>query len=198
MLRFTFRLTSALLLTITPGCGNSHPPVDSHDRPPKQSTPDTSTRTGNSQASNESDDFLTDSETSEASITDAMESDTLKQAMIDVTADLLKKQQPDTELTAVRGQVEDGIAQIREDVPYFLMVSAEAEKKLQAGTPLDGAAKRIADVEAVLNEYGIPRSGRVVSLLEQYKARNLSPVRTELLAQLIAAHKKKVEDALSN
>ncbi|PAY16789.1 hypothetical protein CKO51_24930 [Rhodopirellula sp. SM50] len=80
----------------------------------------------------------------------------------------------------------------------FLMVSAEDEKKLGAGTPIEGVDKRIADAEAFLNEYGIQLSGLVQSLLPQHKAGDLNPVRTELFAHLIVADMKKAAAALTN
>lgn len=78
------------------------------------------------------------------------------------------------------------------------MVSAEDEKKLGAGTPIEGVDKRIADAEAFLNEYGIQLSGLVQSLLPQHKAGDLNPVRTELFAHLIVADMKKAAAALTN
>ena len=118
--------------------------------------------------------------------------------MIDVAAELMKEQQPNAEPDAIRAQVENAIAQIRKDVPNFLMVSAETEEKLQAGTPVEGAPRRITDAEAFLNEYGLQLSGLVKSLLPRHKAGSLNPVRTELLAQLIVADMKKAQDALTN
>ena len=120
------------------------------------------------------------------------------QAMIDVAADLMKEQQPNAEPDAIRAQVENAIAQIRKDVPNFLMVSAETEEKLQAGTPVEGAPRRITDAEAFFNEYGLQFGGLVETLLPQHKAGSFDPVRTELLAQLIVADMKKAQDALTN
>jgi len=59
-------------------------------------------------------------------------------------------------------------------------------------------AKRIADAEALLNNYVGQLSGVVQWLLPRHKAGNLDAVRTELLAQLIVADMKKAQDALSN
>ena len=118
--------------------------------------------------------------------------------MVEVTFELMKEQQPGTEFDAVRTQVETAIVQVRKEVPDFLMVSAEDEKKLGAGTPIEGADKRIADAEAFLNESGLQLSGLVQLLLPQHKAGDLNPVRTELLAHLIVADMKKAEAALIN
>lgn len=195
---FKFCASIALLLTIVAGCSNSDAPTNGDGAPPDQSTVDASTDSDDSQQTNESFDSGAPSETPESRNTAATESNTLKQAMIDVTADLMKKQQPDTGPDAIRGQVENGIAQIRKEVPNFLMVSADTEEKLKAGTQIESSNKRISDAEAFLNEYGIQRSGLVAALLQQHKTGTLSPVRTELLAQLIVADKQKAEDALSN
>ena len=78
------------------------------------------------------------------------------------------------------------------------MISAETEGKLQAGTPVEGVANRIASAEAFLNDHGLQISGLVKSLLSKYKAGNLNAVRTELLAQLIVADMKKAQEALAN
>ena len=78
------------------------------------------------------------------------------------------------------------------------MVSAETEAKLQAGTPIEDAAKRIADAEGFFNEFEIQLSGLIRSLLPQHKAGSLSPIRTEVRAQLLVADRGKAEEALTN
>jgi len=126
------------------------------------------------------------------------ESTILKQEMVDAAVEIMKTQEPNTDPNEVRGQVENAIVQIRKHYPEFLIVSAEAEEKLRAGTPIHDSAKRIADAESFLSEFEIQLSGLVQSLLPQHKAGNLTPVRTELLAQLIVADMKKAERALTN
>ena len=128
----------------------------------------------------------------------AIESAALKQAMVDVTINLMKKQQTNVDPNAVRTQVENGIIQIRKEIPEFLIVSVETEQQLQAGTQIEGCDEKISDAEAFLNEAGIQLTGLVVSLLPQHKAGTLSPVQTELLAQLIVADMKKTQAALTN
>lgn len=61
----------------------------------------------------------------------------------------------------------------------------------------ENAVERIAAAESFLNEYGIQSSGLAASLLSKHKAGELSPVHTELLAQLMVADKTKAEKALS-
>tara|TARA_R110002072_G_C7945043_1_gene532779 strand:- start:52 stop:561 length:510 start_codon:yes stop_codon:yes gene_type:complete len=164
------------------GCGKSDAPADSANPAPAQSTGDTS-----------------DAEPDRGASTNSarIESAALKQAMLDVTLDLMKKQDPNTDPDAVRTQVESAIAQIRKDVPDFLMLSGENEKKLQAGTQVEGVDKRITEAEAFLNDTGIQLTGLVASLLPQHKAGTLSPVGTELLAHLIVADMKKTKAALT-
>ncbi len=127
-----------------------------------------------------------------------IESAALKQAMIDVATLTMKLQDPNTETNAVERQVESAITQIRKEVPEFLMVSAETEQQLLAGKAIESAAKRIAEAETFLSDSGVEFSGLVRSLLPEHKAGNLSPLRTELLAQLITADMKKIESALMN
>ena len=173
-------------------------PTDSAVVQPHESTDDASTVEDDSQPTKDIVDSQPELETARSTNTTATVSATLKQAMIDVSVDLMKEQQPDTEPDAVRSQVEEAIAQIRKNVPDFLVVSTETEEKLQAGTPVQDAARRIAEAEAFLNEYVGQISGLVGCLLPQHKAGNLDAVRTELLAQLIVADMKKAQDALTN
>jgi hypothetical protein len=170
------------------------PPTDSAGAQPDDSTDDGSTFEDDSQPTEDTVDSRATPEIAESTDTAAAVSATLKQAMID----LMKERQPDTEPDAVRSQVESAIVQIRKDVPEFLVVSTETEEKLEAGIPVQNATKRIADAEAFLNENAGQLSGIVQWLLPQHKAGNLDAVRTELLAQLIVADMKKVQDALTN
>ena len=115
MLRMPSYITIVLLLILLAGCGKPEPPVDvgqpSTDPAESPAKPDTAA------AENAS----------------LKESQTLKQAMVDVTMELMKEKQPDIGIDAVREQVEKGITQIREDVPGFLMVSIDEETDLQSG-----------------------------------------------------------------
>lgn len=180
MLRMTSCVTIAFLLTVVAGCGEPEASVDK------------------GQSTNEPANSPAMPETAESKSTSVKESQTLKQAMVDATAELMKGQQPEIDMAAIRNQVEKGILQIRKDFPEFLMVSVETENRLQSDTQIEGAAKSIADAEAFLNEYGIQLGGLTASLLIKHKAGNLSPVSTELLAQLIVADKAKAEKALGN
>ena len=197
MTRFSFCVTTALLLVVLAGCDNSDAPADSANTVPAQPTGDTSGAANGSQVAHDRDDPPAEPDSSGSTNTASFESAALKQAMLDVTVDLLKKQDPNTGADAVRTQVESAIAQIRKDVPDFLRLSRENERKLQAGTPIEGVDKRITEAEAFLNNTGIQLTGLVASLLPQHKAGTLSPVRTELLAQLIVADMKKTNAALT-
>jgi hypothetical protein len=195
MSRFSSLITTALLVAIVAGCGETKTLDDGQDNPSRVDAP---TGTDKLPPAKEPDNSPAESGNSESTNNAAIESVLLKREMIDAAAELMQQQQPDTEPDAVRGKVDNGIAQIRKEVPDFLMVSAETEKKLQTGTPIEGTTKRIAEAEAFFDEYSIRQSGLVASLLQQHKAGKLSPVRTELLAQLIVAEKQRVEAALSN
>ena len=201
MPRLRLCLLIALLLATVTGCGSSTTPADSSGDtvggPEDESAVNASTDADDSQLTEQSGHSQIEPEPSDSTNV-AVESGALKQAMIDITFEHMKAQDPTTELDVVRDQVEQAIAQIRKDVPEFLVVSAEIEKKLAAGTPIEGSAKKIAEAEGFFSEYGLQLSGLVTSLLPQHKAGDLSPVHTELLAQLIGADKKKAEDALSN
>ncbi len=173
-------ITNVLLLIFVGGCGKPEPPLDAG-----QSSRDPA----NSSAKPET------AVPENASLT---ESQTLKQAMVDVTMELMKDKQPDVNIDDVRDQVEKGITQIRKDVPGFLMVSVETETDLQSGAQSENAGMRIADAEAFLKEFGIQTGGLVASLLAKHKTGDLSPAHTELLAQLMVADKTKAEKALSD
>lgn len=170
------------------------PPIDSAGAQPDESTDDGSTVEDDTQPTEDTVDSQPTTEIAESTDTAAAVNATLKQAMID----LMKERQPDTEPDTVRSQVEGTIVQIRKDVPEFLVVSTETEEKLKAGIPVQSATKRIADAETFLNDYVGQLSGIVQWLLPQHKAGNLDAVRTELLAQLIVADMKKVQDTLTN
>jgi len=127
-----------------------------------------------------------------------IESAVLKQDMIDASFEIMKAKDPDLDRKTVAAQVQNGIEEIREIDPEFLIVSAKSEAKLSAGKPLEDSTKRIAEAEQFLSETGIQTSGLVQALLPQYKAGALSPVRTELLAQLVVAEMEKAKQALAN
>ena len=180
MLRMTACVTIAFLLTVAAGCGEPEASVDK------------------GQSTNEPTNSPAMPETAEPKRSSATESQTLKQAMVDATAELMKGQQPEFDMAAIRNQVEKGIIQIRKDFPDFLMVSVETENRLLSDTQIEDTAKRIANAEAFLNEYGIQPGGLVASLLIKHKSGNLSPASTELLAQLIVADMTKAEKSLGN
>lgn len=189
MIRNALCLFTAMLFFVLAGCGNSNTPADNADQAKREFSPDTEGAPNNTR---------TETETTESTNTGEVESAALKQEMVAVTVELMKKQQPGTEPDTVRTQVETAIVQVRKEVPDFLMVSAEDEKKLEAGSLIEGSDKRIADAEAFLNESRLQFSVLVQTLLPQHKAGNLNPVRTELLAHLIVADKKKADAALTN
>ena len=197
MTRFSFCAPTALLLVILAGCGNSDAPADSANSAPAQSTGDASDAANGSQPAQDRDDPPMEPESSGSTNSASIESAALKQAMLEVTVELMQKQDPNTDPDTVRTQVESAIAKIRKDVPDFLMLSGENEKELKAGTQIDGVDKRITEAEAFLNDTGIQLTGLVASLLPQLKAGTLSPVQTELLAQLIVADMKKAKAALT-
>lgn len=128
------------------------------------------------------------------------ESTVLKQEMIAAMAEIMKAREPNANPTELRNQIQetidDVIVDIRKYYPEFLIVSAETEEKLRAGTPIQDSAKRIADAESSLG--GFQTGGLVKSLLPQHKAGTLTPVRTELLAQFIVADVKKLEYSLTH
>ena len=194
MIRCSICISTALLFVVLAGCGNSNTPANT----PDPATGDNSDALNDSQVAQDNGQAPSETETAGSTSTGAIESTALKQAMIEISVDLMAKQQPNTEPDAVRAKVENAIAQIRKDVPDFLILSAENERMLQAGTQIEGVDKRIADAESFLNDTGIQLTGLVTSLLPQHKAGTLSPVRTELLAQLIVADMKKTQAALTN
>jgi hypothetical protein len=125
------------------------------------------------------------------------ESAVLREEMIVVALEVMGIQDPSADPNMVRYEVEKAIVEIREHCPEFLIVPAETEEKLRADAPIQDSAKRIAVAEGFFREFGIPVSGLAKSLLPAHKAGWLTPVRTELLAQLMVADMKKAEDALT-
>ena len=177
MLRYHPFLHSIVVLTCLAGCSDSPVSEKSGDANPTTQNP--------------------------ASTDDVpVESALLKKELIDATVELMQAQNPDADPNELRGQVQQmldkEIGKIRTIYPEFLIVSPETEEKLRAGTPTQDSAKRIADAESFLSESGITTSLLVQALLPQHKTGTLTPVRTEVLAQVIVADRKKLEDALTN
>jgi hypothetical protein len=170
MLRSCYRISTLVLLTVLAGCGGSETAENSGGSEPIAQNSESST---------------------------PMESAVLKQEMVDLTLELMKAEKPDADPKDASGQVEQGIAALRKMDPDFLMVSAETEKKLEAGEPIEDASQRIDDAEKFINEFDAGLPGLAKLLLAEYKAGKLSPARTELLAQLLTAERKKIEAAVS-
>lgn len=112
MLRMPIYLTIVSLLFVAAGCGKQESPVDERQ----------STEVVNPPSKPET-----------AEDTSLTASQTLKQAMVETTAELMQAKQPEVNIDAIRDQVEQGIIQIRKDVPEFLMVSVKTESDLQSG-----------------------------------------------------------------
>ena len=181
MLRSCYRISTLVLLTVLAGCGGSETTENSGGSEPNAQNSESAT---------------TGTETPENGDS-KMESAVLKQEMVDLTLEHMKAAKPDADPKDAFSQVEQGIAGMRKDDPDFLMVSAETEKKLEAGEPIEDTAQRIDDAEKYMNEFQIELPGLANLLLAEYKAGKLSPARTELLAQLLTAHRKKTEATLS-
>jgi len=142
------------------------------------------------------------------------ESTLLKQEMIDVAVEVMQAQKPDADPKELRGQVQEmldaEIIKIRKQYPEFLIVSAETKKRLQSGTPIPDAAERIANADEVLRAFeidthffektssaGSSTAFKVqTALLPQHKAGTLSPIRTNLLAQLMDSNARQLGAAL--
>ena len=129
-----------------------------------------------------------------------IQSSVLKQEMINLYLESPPGDSPPAAVTRTKAvqDVDAGIAKIREHAPDFLMVTRATENKLKAGQGVPGSAERIAQAEGFLEEFQIPYPSLVVRLLEQYKAGELDPVRTELLAQLMVGAMKNTVHALTN
>lgn len=128
----------------------------------------------------------------------AEESTLLTQEMVQVAVEMMKAQNPSIDPNEVSRKLQEASIEIRKHYPEFLIVSAEMEQRLKASAPVPESAQRIARAEMFLSEFQIQASGLVQILLPQHKAGTLSPVRTELLAQLMTADMKKAEAALAN
>jgi|GEM_PF-3204756 len=164
-----------LLMAMIAGCGTSEEPENPDGESPAVTNP-------------------------EPSDEPQAESDLLKQEMIDLVAELMQTQNPDADSKELLSQADQMLSkeidQVRKLSPDFLILSAENKKKLRDGTPLEDSAKRIAEGISFLREYEIELSSLVQLLITQHEAGQLTPVRTELLAQLLTADVKKVTDAL--
>jgi len=201
MTRVPYFVPITLLLVAVIGCTEPTTTDDSSgnvaDEQVNEPVEDASTDADESQPSQQPNGSQTEPETAGSTNAAPVESSVLKEAMIEVTLNLLKAELPDIEREAVLGQVEDAIAQIREDALDFLIVSAETGENLKAGTPTEDAVERIADAEAFLNEFEMELSGLVAFLLQEHQTDSLTVAETELLAQLIVVDVIKAEIALS-
>ena len=77
------------------------------------------------------------------------------------------------------------IDSVRKNDPDFLMVSPEVEAKLQNGEAIEDSEERIKS----LTDSFTPQAHFANHLLKKYNAGGLTPVRTELLAHVLAADK---------
>ena len=140
----------------------------------------------------------TTSPTVPSEVPEKIESKVLKQAMIDTVLYMLENQPGEQDADLVPSQAERAIVEIREVLPDFLIVSKETEQKLQAGTSIIGADERIAAATNSLSDFDLRLSDLDVFLLENYETGNLSPIQTELLAQLMSVKVKQAEIAILN
>lgn len=131
----------------------------------------------------------------EAAKPDPIESALLRQAMIDVSSELMKQAKPNAEPDGIIDALECFITQSRKDYPEFLMVPPAVEQQLEAGKAPDDTAERVAEGEAVLEKHEMQISPLVTGLQERHKAGKLTPVQMELLAQLITAYLKQLDRA---
>lgn len=177
MLKYRVYLIAFVLLALVAGCGKSQTADDSNGR-------------------------VTTIAKAESTQEKPAESALLKQALIDATVELMLTRQPNADVETLRGQAKEMLDQeirkIRTTYPEFLIVPAATEKKLQEGSSISDSAKRIAVAEGFFDENQLKTSGLVQSWLPQHNAGKLTPVLTELLAQLMTADMKRAEDALTN
>lgn len=118
------------------------------------------------------------------------ESAVLKQEMQDFMLETLRMSDPGTDPAKVRDMVEEMITSSRSADPNFLMVSPQVEERLRAGLPIEDAAQRITDAETFLRQSGRLLPGFARLVYRDFQAGTLSPVRTELLAQIMVAATK--------
>ncbi|MEL6106756.1 MAG: hypothetical protein AAFU85_11985 [Planctomycetota bacterium] len=126
------------------------------------------------------------------------ESKLLKQAMVDVTVEVMKERVPNVEMNRVKSSIERAITAFRANDRDFLRTSTDDEARLAKGKTLDSSASRIKAAKAFLTEFDIQLAGPTVSLLEAHEQGKLSGVNTELLAHLLAAQVAQARKALEN
>jgi len=189
----------ACLMAVSLGCHTASSNVDAEGEPANDSAVTAASRddgeSGNATPVDPTSDLEAAPENQNAQL---QESVLLKKALVDVATSQLQATDPEVTRQQVLVLVERSIEDLRNDMPDFLRVTAEVEAKLQEGQAVEGSAARIEQAEVFMREFGVSASRMVSTLLPRYKAGDLDPVRTELLAHLICADQKQTQKALSN
>jgi len=111
--------------------------------------------------------------------------------------EIMKSQQPDADPTLLRSRLNAELEKIRAGYPGFLSVSAAAEKKLTDGSHIEDSATSIRIAQEQF--FGGRQSSNPITrqLQAEMEAGSLSPVRAELLGQLMVMEWKMTVHALS-
>lgn len=133
----------------------------------------------------------------ESEVQPPSESVVLRREMVALVTELMPPQveggPEDAELDAEL-VVDEEIARTREHHPDFLIVSAELEAKLARGQGATDSRERVNRLLDQLDEAPLPSAA--TALLKRYQTGKLTPVRTELLAQILEGVAKAREAAL--
>jgi PBP1b-binding outer membrane lipoprotein LpoB len=98
MNRCSIYVSTAMLIVVLAGCGNSNMPANTPNPTTNQSTDGNSDARNDSQAAHDNGPITMETETT-------IESAALKQAMIEISVELMTKQQPNTERDAGADQL---------------------------------------------------------------------------------------------
>ena len=133
----------------------------------------------------------------ESDVEPPAESVVLRNEMVALVTELMPPQvegAPDNGELDAELVVEEEIARTREHDPDFLIVSAELEAKLAKGQGAPDSRERVNRFLEQLDDAPLPSAAE--ALLKKHRSGRLSPVRTELLAQILEGVAKAQEAAL--
>lgn len=125
------------------------------------------------------------------------QSETLLAEMRKMTAESLKAQSPDLPEAEIDSKVDamlgPELKKMQQLDPGFLMVTSAQEAELKAGKSYSDVAAKVDAALKKFEEFGMELPGLTKKLVADYKAGTLSPVRSELLIQMLNVADKKLQ-----
>lgn len=129
--------------------------------------------------------------------TDEMQSQILRTEMYKLSIELLKAKSPDRSEVEIDGVVssmlDSELDRMQQVDPGFLMVTPAQESELKNGKSFSDVDGKLETVLKKTEEFAVDLPEPTKKLIADYKAGTLSPIRTELLAQLLDVAEKKMD-----